>query len=50
LVRGHRDRFDSTLVAGSTGIEAVLANPDLEAWPLAEDDLLTFDADVINTV
>jgi len=43
--------FDSTLVAGSTVlIEAVLAHPGLEAWPVAADDLLTFDADLINTV
>jgi hypothetical protein len=43
--------FDSTLVAGSTElIEAVQAHPGLEAWPVTADDLLTFDADLINTV
>jgi|APThiThiocy_cv2_1041547.scaffolds.fasta_scaffold01660_2 hypothetical protein len=41
--------FDSTLVAGTADlIEAVLAHPALEAWPVTADDRLTFDADVIN--
>jgi len=43
--------FDSTVVAGSTElIAAVLAHPGLEAWPVTADDLLTFDANLINTV
>ena len=42
--------FDSTLVAGSVElIAAVLAHPGLEAWPVTAEDLLTFDADLINT-
>ncbi len=41
--------FDSTLVGGSTElIEAVLSHPVLEAWPVAADDSLQFDADLIN--
>lgn len=41
--------FDSTLVAGSTGlIEAVLAAADLDSWRVDPDDSLTYDGDVIN--
>lgn len=41
--------FDSTLVAGPVSlIDAVLAQPELEAWPVTADDRLTVDADTIN--
>jgi len=42
--------FDSTLVAGSVDlIDAVLAAPALEAWPVHEDDDLSAFADHLNT-
>jgi hypothetical protein len=42
--------FDSTLVGGSAElVEAVLAAPGLEAWPVGPGDSLTADADRINT-
>jgi hypothetical protein len=41
--------FDSTLVAGTAPlVHAVLAAPDLEAWPVGPDDALTFDGDMVN--
>ena len=41
--------FDSTLVAGSRDlIDAVLAAPDLEAWPVAPEDDLTDHGDRVN--
>ena len=41
--------FDSTVVAGSVElIAAVLAHPDLEAWPVGPRDSLQFDGDLIN--
>jgi len=41
--------FDSTLVGGSAElIAAVLANPDLEAFPVRPDDSLQADADTVN--
>ncbi len=41
--------FDSTLVGGSEElVEAVLAQDELEAYPVAPDDDLTFTGDVIN--
>ena len=41
--------FDSTLVSGSSeAIRAVLASPDLEAWPVEGGDSLQSDADRIN--
>ena len=40
---------DSTLVAGSAAlVDAVLASPDLEAWPVSPEDSLAGDADVVN--
>ena len=42
--------FDSTLVAGSVElIAAMLAHPDLEAWPVRAHDSLQFDGDLINS-
>jgi hypothetical protein len=42
--------FDSTLVGGSRAlIDAVLAHPRLEAWPVAAGDSLAWDADTINS-
>ena len=41
--------LDSTLVAGSTAlVDAVLASPDLEAWPVSPEDSLAGDGDVVN--
>jgi len=41
--------FDSTLVGGSARlIEAVLADPRLEALPVRPDDSLQYDADIVN--
>jgi hypothetical protein len=41
--------FDSTLVGGSAElIDAVLAAPGLEAWPVGPGDSLTADADQLN--
>lgn len=41
--------FDSTLVGGSADlIDAVLAAPDLEAWPVQPADSLRLDADHLN--
>lgn len=41
--------FDSTLVAGSTAlVDAVLADPDLEAYPVDTGDTLTIDGDTVN--
>ncbi|MBE1564170.1 hypothetical protein [Nonomuraea africana] len=41
--------FDSTLVGGSADlIAAVLAAPDLEAWPVEPDDDLSASGDLIN--
>jgi hypothetical protein len=41
--------FDSTLVGGSARlIEAVLADPRLEALPVRPDDSLQADADTVN--
>ncbi|MFC6896556.1 hypothetical protein ACFQGX_14110 [Nonomuraea dietziae] len=43
--------FDSTLVGGSAGlIAAVLAAPDLEAWPVQPGDDLSASGDLINPV
>jgi hypothetical protein len=43
--------FDSTLVGGSTDlIGAILDAPGLDAWPVAPDDSLAYDADRINHV
>ncbi|HEU4420989.1 MAG TPA: hypothetical protein VFR67_00430, partial [Pilimelia sp.] len=42
--------FDSTLVGGSTDlVDAVLAAPGLEVWPVNPDDDLTAVGDRINT-
>lgn len=42
--------FDSTIVAGSSRLIAdILAEPTLETWPIALTDLLTYDADALNT-
>jgi hypothetical protein len=42
--------LDSTLVAGDTDlIAALLACPDLEAWPVLPGDSLRYDADNVNT-
>lgn len=41
--------FDSTLVGGSSHlIDAILNTPALDAWPLAPEDSLAYDADPIN--
>jgi hypothetical protein len=41
--------FDSTPVGGSRGlVDAVLAEPRLEAWPVAEGDSPAWDADTTN--
>ena len=41
--------LDSTLVAGSTVlVEAVLADPELETWPVEPGDLLGIDGDMVN--
>ena len=41
--------FDSTLVGGSEElVEAVLAAPPFEAFPIGPLDLLTWDADEVN--
>lgn len=41
--------FDSTLLGGSAGlIEAVLAHPVLEAWPVFPGNSLRYDADTVN--
>jgi len=41
--------FDSTLLAGPVSlVDAILADPELEAWPVTADDRLTVDADTIN--
>ncbi|MPZ99313.1 MAG: hypothetical protein GEU80_08245 [Dehalococcoidia bacterium] len=41
--------FDSTIVAGSPHlVDAVLASPDLEAWPVSPDDSLAYDGDTVN--
>ncbi|MFR9804957.1 hypothetical protein ACL02T_22130 [Pseudonocardia sp. RS010] len=41
--------FDSTLIGGSRRlIDAVLACPGLEAWPVSPGDSLAWDADVVN--
>lgn len=41
--------FDSTIVAGSTAlVDSILANPDLEAWPIDTGDTLTIDGDTVN--
>jgi hypothetical protein len=41
--------FDSTLVGGSARlIEAILDTPELDAWPVASDDSLAYDADMVN--
>jgi hypothetical protein len=43
--------LDSTFVGGSTSmIEALLATPGLEAWPIGSSDRVTFDSDTINGV
>ena len=43
--------FDSTLVGASSGlIDAILASPALDAWPIGPRDSLTADADHINDV
>lgn len=43
--------FDSTLVGGSADlIAAILETPELDAWPMAPDDSLACDADLINRV
>jgi hypothetical protein len=43
--------FDSTLVGGSAGlIREILEAPGLDAWPVAPDDSLAYDADHINKV
>jgi hypothetical protein len=42
--------LDSTLVGGTTQlVAAVLAAPDLEAWPVGPDDDLSIDGDQVNT-
>lgn len=41
--------FDSTLVAGTAAVvDAVLAAPALEVWPVGPDDALTVDGDTVN--
>ncbi|CAN5300033.1 hypothetical protein BH20ACT5_BH20ACT5_01540 [soil metagenome] len=41
--------FDSTLVGGSTAlVEALVAEPGLEVWPVEPDDSLAHDADKLN--
>lgn len=41
--------FNSTLVAGSPAlIDAILAAPGLEAWPVESHDMLSIDGDTIN--
>ncbi len=41
--------FDSTIVAGDADlIDAVLASPELEAWPVQPGDSLRFDGDTLN--
>jgi hypothetical protein len=43
--------LDSTYVGGSTAmIEALLATPGLEAWPVDSTDRVTFDSDGINGI
>jgi hypothetical protein len=43
--------FDSTLVAGTSAlIEEILDSPALEAWPVAPDSSLAYDADLVNVV
>jgi hypothetical protein len=42
--------FDSTLVGGSRDlVDAVLAHPGLEVWPVSAGDSLAWDADTINS-
>lgn len=42
--------LDSTLLGGSAGlVEAVLADPALEAWPVAPGDSLAHNSDTVNT-
>jgi hypothetical protein len=42
--------YDSTLVGGSVPlVAAVLAAPDLEAWPVGPDDDLSVDGDQVNS-
>lgn len=40
--------FDSTLVAGSALVEALLAGPGLEVWAVEGHDSLAVDADHVN--
>lgn len=41
--------LDSTIIAGSSSlIDAILAAPDLDAWPIQPDDSLAANADTIN--
>jgi hypothetical protein len=41
--------FDSTLVGGSAAlVAAILADPDLETWPVDPDDNLSRNGDKIN--
>jgi hypothetical protein len=43
--------LDSTYVGGSTAmIEALLATPGLEAWPIGSTDRVTLDSDTINGI
>jgi hypothetical protein len=43
--------LDSTYVGGSTPmIDALLATPGLEAWPVDSADRVTFDSDTINGI
>ncbi len=43
--------FDSTLIGGSSELaRALLAEPELDAWPVEPADLLTASADKINQV
>lgn len=42
--------LDSTIIAGTRPlIDAILATPELDAWPLQPDDSLAADADTINS-
>jgi hypothetical protein len=43
--------FDATLIAGTSElVEAILASPALDAWPVGPDDSLAADADRLNAV